>query len=102
MTRTLLALLLICFVSLHAAVAAAATVDEPVNVVSVLVDDTADGADGDGAPASPHTGTKCHDGCSWLAKWNSPDIRETHRSPMDRRARIFPSGLISLVVPPPR
>lgn len=102
MTRTLLALLLVCFVSLHATLTSAAAVDEPVNVVSVLVDDTADGADGDAAPVSPHAGPKCHDSCSWLAAWHSPVIRETHSMPLDRRARTIPSGLISLVVPPPR
>lgn len=102
MARTLLVLLLVCLVSLHTALSSAAADNGPVKIVSVLADNTADGTDTDAPPVSPHAGTTSHDSCNWLAEWHSPVIRETHHSPLERRARTIPFGLVSLVVPPPR
>ena len=103
MARTVLALLLLCFVSLHAALpSAAAGKEEPVKLVSLLGYDAADSGADDAAPISPDAAAKCHDSCSWLADWHVPAIREAHRSPAERHVRTMPPGLVSLVVPPPR
>ncbi|SMH26421.1 hypothetical protein SAMN02982922_0238 [Mesorhizobium australicum] len=102
MARTLLALLLFCFVSLHAALPSAAAIDEPSTIVTVLPDDAIGTAEDETAPMSPDAATKCHDSCSWLAAWHAPVLREAHRSPPERYARPILSGLVSQVVPPPR
>ncbi len=102
MARTLLALLLLCFVSLHAALPMAAAGEEPVKLVSVLGNDGVDTGDDDGSSPSPEAVAKCHDSCSWLAEWHVPTIREIHLSSPDRLVRTIPPGIISLVVPPPR
>lgn len=102
MARTLLALLLFCFVSLHAALPAAAAVDETVNIVSLVADDSADTGDDEVVPPAADATAACHDGCNWLADWHSPDPRETLRSPQNGRSRTTPPGLIAQVAPPPK
>ncbi|MEO9611558.1 MAG: hypothetical protein ABJG86_19265 [Nitratireductor sp.] len=101
MARTLLALLLFCFVTLHAALPSAAAIEEPTTIVSLLPDDPADDGE-DAAPLTPDAATKCHDSCNWLAAWHAPALREVHRSPLERRALSIRPGLLSQVVPPPK
>lgn len=100
MVRTLLALLLLCFVSLHAALPAAAAGEEPAQLVSVLGDEGAD-TGSDDAP-SPEATAKCHDSCSWLAEWHVPVVREAHPSSPNRLIHTLPPGVFPSVVPPPR
>lgn len=102
MAKTLLALLLFCFVSLHAALPAAAAVDETVKIVSLVSDDTADTGNDEVVPPVADAAAACHDGCSWLADWHSPVLREALRSPQNGRSRTIPPGLIALVAPPPK
>lgn len=102
MARTLLALLLFCFVSLHAAQPAAAAVDETVKTMSLALDDNADGNDADAAPSAADSAAACHDGCTGLAGWHSPTLPGALRSPPNGRTRTIPPGLISPVIPPPR
>ena len=102
MGRTLLALLMLCFISLHAALTTAAAGEgEPFKRGSVLTYVETDTGD-DGAPASLVAAAKCHDGCSWLAAWHAPAFCETHASPLERSAGTVPPGIVALVVPPPR
>ncbi len=102
MGRTLLALLMLCFVSLHAALPTAAAGGEDSfkqgSVLTYVETDTGD----DGAPASLGAAAKCHDGCSWLAAWHAPAFCETHASPLETPAGAGPPGIVALVVPPPR
>lgn len=102
MARMLLALLLFCFVSLHAALPAAAAVDETVKIVSLVADDSADNGNEEAVPPSADAAAACHDGCSWLAGWHSPVLREALSSPHHGHTRTIPPGLNALVAPPPR
>ncbi|MBL8583017.1 MAG: hypothetical protein JNL61_12445 [Rhizobiaceae bacterium] len=102
MARTLLALFLFCFVSLHAALPAAAATDEPDKTVSLLAGEMADSEDEGDPRGSSDSATKCHDGCSWLADWHLPVLREALRSPQNGRSRTIPPGLVALVAPPPK
>lgn len=102
MARTLLSLLLWCFVSLHTALPTVAAADEPVSTVSLLAGEVTDSDDDRDARGSSDTATACHDGCSWLAGWHSPVLHEARRSPQNGRTLTIPAGLISLIARPPR
>lgn len=98
--RLLLALLLLCFVSLHAALPAMASAGEPDKTMSIMVSDAAQ-ADDD-ASMSPDPAAKCHDSCNWLAKWHVPALHPATLSSPEKSARAVPSGLVFLISPPPR
>lgn len=102
MGRTLLALLMLCFVSLHAALPTATAGEQSVTIVSLVAGDAVEGDDDAAAPVSPDAAAKCHDGCSWLAEWHVPAVGGVPQPLPERRTRAIPPGLISLDSPPPR
>ena len=102
MAKTLLAFLMFCLVSLQAAHPAAAAVEEPAMIVSLLSDSPQVSGEDEPVPVSPDAGTKCHDICNWLADWHAPELRELPRSPTEAGISTIPPGFIGSVVPPPR
>lgn len=102
MGRTLLALMMLCFVSLHAALPTATASEQSAKIVSLVAGEAADSSDDDAAPISSDAAAKCHYSCSWLAEWHVPAVGEVPQSLAERRTRTIPPGLISLVFPPPR
>jgi hypothetical protein len=101
MARTLLSLLLLCFASLHVAPPSATVREAPIKLILALGYDAAD-TDDNASPAFSEIAAECHHGCSWLAEWDVPEIREVGRSAFDRLASSTPPGIATLVAPPPK